>query len=350
MPIVEFLTPFLKKYQYGSENVKKGSIKDAKTNGSMKKRTVIITGANSGIGKAASEIFSEEGHIVIMACRDLEKSRPVQQNIIEKTGNVQVYLEELDVSSFESIRKFCSEYRNKYHSLDILIHNAAYFNHGADYRLSPDGIELTFATNVFGPYLMTMLLKDLLAQSEDPRILHAGSNIVKHFLNPKKEIDFDNLRGESKDSASFSVYTNYRNSKMALLMLTFRLADAFKEDGIGVYSLQINGARMSKDTLMKVKPHYRILARIQNLFFRPPEFTAGLYYEICTNERFSSMSGSHFNHKLEAMQPAKVNDGILTDIKQGFGAGVYPAYALREDVSNKLWKLCEEWTGEVVHS
>jgi len=308
----------------------------------MNKQTVIITGANSGIGKAATRKFAMEGHTVIMACRNHEKSQPVRDQIAAETGNERVYLEEVDMSSFESIRNFCSMYREKYQELDILIHNAAYFNHGASYKQSPDGIEITFATNVAGPFLMTMLLRDLLAKSKDARILHAGSNIIKHFLNPKKEIDFDHLRKEPENPRDHSVYINYRNSKMALLMLTFRMAKEFADDGIKTYSIQINGATMSKEALMKVKPHWRIIARIQNLFFRPPEFTANLYYEICTNERFREITGVHFNHKLEVMQPAKTDAGIITDVKQGVGAEVYPAYALNEEVSEKVWNVCIE--------
>lgn len=108
---------------------------------------------------------------------------------------------ELDVSSF-SFYKFCRSFQSQYDQLDILIHNAGYFNHGAPYRESADRIELTFATNVFGPFLMTHLLLDSLRQSDNPRILHAGSNIIKHFFDPK--------RSEHKNSKKgFSVYNMY---------------------------------------------------------------------------------------------------------------------------------------------
>jgi NAD(P)-dependent dehydrogenase (short-subunit alcohol dehydrogenase family) len=307
-------------------------------------KTVIITGANSGIGKAATRRFASEGHTVIMACRNLEKGRPVRDRLAKDTGNDRVYLEQVDMGSFESIREFCGRFHEKYKKLDILIHNAAYFNHGAPYMQSTDGIELTFATNVIGPFLMSMLIRELLTESEDGRILHAGSNIIKHFLNPNKEIRFDHLQKEPKNPRDHSVYVNYRDSKMALLMLTFSMAKEFADDGIKTYSLQINGATMSKEALMKVKPHWRIIARIQNLFFRPPEFTANLYYEICTSDKLREKSGVYFNHKLEEMQPAKTGAGIITDIKQGLGADVYPAYALNEEVSEKVWNICKELT------
>lgn len=307
----------------------------------MSTKTVLITGANSGIGKAATLKFAGEGHTVVMGCRNLEKSESVMEMIRAESKNSHVYLEELDVSSIESIRSFCSMYEEKYQKLDILINNAAYFNHGADYELSNDGIEITFATNVLGPFLLTILLRDVLSKSDDPRVLNAGSNIIKHFLNPKKKIDFSNLRGEDVDEPNHSVYINYRNSKMALLMLTFKMAEEFKKDGIKVNSIQINGAKMSKKSLQKVKPGWRIIARIQNLFFRIPEFTANLYYDLCTAEEFMHQTGKHFNHRKEVMVPAKVNNGIITDLKQGIGASVFPAYALNKQVTEKVWQTCK---------
>ena len=316
----------------------------------MNQRTVIITGANSGIGKAAAIKFVEEGHTVIMACRNREKSEPVRASIEKQTGNDRVHLEEVDMSSQESIRSFCGSFRSNYKKLDILIHNAAYFNHGAPYKKSPDGIEITFATNVVGPFLMTMLLRNLLSESDDARVLHAGSNIIKHFLSPKKEIDLKHLQNEPENPRSHSVYVNYRNSKMALLMLTFKMAEVFKKVGIHFYSLQINGSTMSKEALMKVKPHWRIIARIQNLFFRPPEFTANLYYEICTSDRFRELNGVHLNHKLEVMQPAQTGKGFMTDLKQGIGVDVYPVYALNEEMINKIWDTCRQLTDTTIET
>ena len=306
----------------------------------MEPKTAIITGANSGIGKAAAFKFAAAGHAVIMACRSPERSRPIQSEIIGKTANDKVFLEELDMASFESIRAFCRLYQTKYSELDILIHNAAYVSHGQPYQLSSDGIELTFATNVFGPFLMTMLLRDLLARSDDPRILHAGSNIIKHFFDPKKAIDFSDLQGESEDHSNHSVYISYRNSKMALLMLTFLLAKEFEQAGIKVNYLQINGAKLSKETLAKFTPRWRAIGRVQNMFLRRPEFMAGLYFDICTSDAFKEISGKAINHRLEIMQPEPAEKGFVMEIKQPLGADFYPAYAHREDVSNKLLQLC----------
>lgn len=311
----------------------------------MQKRNVIITGANSGIGKAAALKFATEGYNIIMACRDMEFSRIVQKEIIETSKNKNVDLMQVDMSSFNSIHTFCSEYKSKYDKVDILIHNAAYFNHGEKYQLSPDHIELTFATNVFGPFLMTTLLLDHLKKSNNPRILHAGSNIIKHFFDLKTKIIFDNLRGEFKDSRPHRVYKMYCQSKMALLMLTFKMAEMYKGDGIKVNALQINGAKMSKRMIKKFKPWWRPIAWVQNVFIPPTSYMANNYYEICTSDTFQHVTGKLFNDKLEIMQVTPDEyPGFYTQVKRVLGSNVYPTYANNKDVTDQLWELSTELT------
>lgn len=311
----------------------------------MPTRNVLITGANSGIGKAAVLKFAKEGYNVIMACRDMAFSQTVQQEIIERSGNEKVHLMHVDMSSFNSIHTFCSAYKSEFDKVDILIHNAAYFNHGEKYQLSPDHIELTFATNVFGPFLMTNLLLDHLKKSDDPRVLHAGSNIMKHFFDLKTKISFDNLQGEFKDSRPHSVYKMYCQSKMALVMLTFKMADMFKEDGIKVHALQINGAKMAKRSIKKVKPWWRPIAHVQNLFFPPTSYMANNYFAICTADVFEHATGKLFNDKLEIMQVApNENPGFFKQIRRVLGSSFYPPYAHNKVVMDQLWALSTELT------
>lgn len=311
----------------------------------MKDQIALITGANSGIGKAATLKFATGGYTVIMACRNVTNSRQVQEEIIETSNNQKVDLMELDVSSVESIRQFCENYKKKYEKLDILIHNAAYVNHGAKYSVSVDQIELTHATNVIGPYLMTSLLVDHLKKSNDARILHAGSNIIKHFFDPKKKIERDNLQGEDNDP-KFTVYKMYCQSKMALMMLTFKMAKEFANEGIKVNALQINGAKMSKETINKMTLRYRIVAKLQNIFFPPTSYMATNYFEICTSERYKDITGKIFNDELEIMTPSSSGRvGPVASIKQAVGKTVYPIYAHDPNMTETVWKLCEKLTG-----
>lgn len=311
----------------------------------MNKKIVVITGANSGIGKAATIRFARAGYQVIMACRNMDKSKSIQKEIIEKNNQSSVDLMELDSSSFESIKEFGSSFRAKYEKLDILIHNAAYFNHGDPYRSSADQLELTFATNLFGPYLLTVLLKDHLKRSDDPRVLNAGSTIIRNFFNPGLTIDFRHVFKEERSSNKFSVYNSYRDSKMAFLMLTFKFADVLGQERIKVNMLEISGAKMAKETLKKFRFQYRLIAMFQNLYFPTTDKVAELYYSICTSNHFNETTGKLFNHNLKIMQSGKENPDPKTQISQLFGNEVYPRYAHDQATTDKIWALCKQVTG-----
>lgn len=310
----------------------------------MNNKIVVITGANSGIGKAASLKFATEGYRVIMACRNMVISKAVQKEIIEASNNSNVDLMELDVSSFESIRTFSSAFKNKYPRLDILINNAAYLNHGVkEYKLSSEQIEMSFATNTFGPFLMTDLLADHLEKSEDPRVLNACTTNIKNFFDPKRKIDFDNLRGEHRSTRRYSSYKMYGDSKMALLILTFKMAEQFKSQGIKVNALQINRVKLSKETLKKLSPFWRVLAEVQNLTNPLPSGMADNYFHICTSDEFNKVTGQLINHKRQIDLPSTSEEGIA-QLKNIFGSGSYPKYASNSQNVEKLWTLSNELT------
>lgn len=311
----------------------------------MSDKVVIITGANSGIGKAAAFKFAAEGYRVVMACRNMEISAAVQQDIIETTKNNHVDLMELDLSSLASIRSFCTAFKAKYPLLDILIHNAAYLKHGEkEYQLSPDDIELSFATNAFGPTLMTRLLADHLEQSQDPRVLNACTTNIKNFFDPKRAIEFDNLRGELKDTTPYSTYKMYGDSKMAFLMLTFKVAEELRNRGIKVNALQINRVKLSKETIKKMKSFWRILAWAQNLTNPLPEGMAEHYFHITTSEAFKDVTGQLINHEREIVKPASSETGFA-QLKNIFGSSSYPTYATNPDHIERIWQLHHLLTG-----
>ncbi|GAF65774.1 putative dehydrogenase [Bacillus sp. TS-2] len=317
----------------------------------MKNRIVMITGANSGIGKAAAKQFAKDDYTVIMACRNIDASQKAREEIVTSTSNTKLEVMKLDISSFESIYQFVNEFNSKYDKLDILIHNAAYFNHGANHTLSKEGIELTFATNVVGPYLLTNLLVKQLKKSSDARVLNAGSNIIKHFFDPKREIDLNNVTGEYKSNEKFTVYKMYCQSKMALTMLTFKMADEYKTEGIKINALQINGAKMSKETLQKITLKYRMVAFVQNLFFRPPSYMAHNYYEICTSDRFKDSTGMLFNDKLEMMTPALAeSQGFIKEMVRIIGTSTYPTYAENKEMREEIMNVCKNLTESTLNN
>ncbi len=312
----------------------------------MNDKIVIITGANSGIGKAAALKFATEGYRVIMACRNLEISTAVQKEIIHSSKNTNVDLLKLDISSFDSIRTFCADFKDTYPRLDILINNAAYLNHGEkEYKLSPEHIELSFATNTFGPFLLTRLLADHLAKSQDPRVLNACTTNIKNFFNPNRKIEFDNLRGEMRGTRSYSVYKMYGDSKMALLMLTIKMAEELKSQGIKVNALQINRVKLSKETIHKMKSYWRVLAWTQNLTNPLPSGMANNYFHICTSEEFKNVTGQLINHKREIVKPSTTEKGF-TQVKNILGSSRYPIYATNPQNVEQIWSLSTTLTEE----
>jgi hypothetical protein len=132
---------------------------------------------------------------------------------------------------------------------------------------------------------------------------------------------------------------------MALLMLTFKIAEELSTARIKVNCLQINGAKMSKDTLKKFSLKWKLIAMVQNLLFPPADFMAENYFQICTSEKFANVSGKLINHKLEIMQPSKQDEGSGTKPGELFGAKHYPKYADDKETSKKVWELCKELTG-----
>ncbi|PKM57525.1 MAG: short-chain dehydrogenase [Firmicutes bacterium HGW-Firmicutes-3] len=309
----------------------------------MKAKTVLITGANSGIGKAAAIKFAREGYQVIMACRNLDKGRLVQRCIIEVTKNSYVDLLELDVASLDSIRRFCVEVEKKYDRLDILIHNAAYLQHGVKkYQFSQDHIELSFATNVVGPFFLTYLLREMLERSENPKILNACTVSIRHYFVPRRKIEFDNLQGEYKDSRPYNTYRRYGDSKMALLLLTFKMSEVLDNSGVKVNALQIPAIKISKDTRRHFKSVWRLSAAVQNAFGAEPETIANIYFDICTSEALDSLSGKLINNRLEVMKPSHYSHGFIQGIRQFMDMRVYPRYA--DDIGNieNVWEVCQK--------
>src|SRR6185369_5339354 len=143
---------------------------------SMKSKRVIITGPTSGVGKEIAVGLAELGAEVILACRDAKKGNKVASEITRRTGTKNVVVMKIDTSSQKSIREFGREFRRRYRRLDVLINNAG-GNRGTLPKVdSVDDIELTFATNVLGYFLLTQELLPLLEKSAPARIINVASS------------------------------------------------------------------------------------------------------------------------------------------------------------------------------
>ena len=144
---------------------------------SMEGKNCVITGANSGIGKATAIALAKEGATIILVCRDKERGEKAKKEIVELTNNKNVELFLCDLSSQEDIRKLVSEFKGKYQSLHVLINNAGVMI--SKRILSDDGLEMNFAVNHLAPFLLTNLLLDILKKSAPSRIINLSSGLHK---------------------------------------------------------------------------------------------------------------------------------------------------------------------------
>ncbi|XP_055699571.1 retinol dehydrogenase 12 [Phlebotomus papatasi] len=188
----------------------------------MEGKTVIVTGANSGIGKETVRDLAKRGCRVIMACRNLDTAKAVQEEIIKSTGNNSIILKKLDLSSQESIRAFAADIIKTEPKLHVLVHNAgvALAIRGAK---SVDGVELTMATNHYGPFLLTHLLIDLLKNTAPARIVVVASELYK-----LASVNLNNLNPLNTKPAAYLYYV----SKYANIYFTRELARRLEGTGV----------------------------------------------------------------------------------------------------------------------
>ncbi len=143
------------------------------TTNSMNAKICLVTGANSGIGKATALGLAKLGATVVMVCRDQAGGQSAQAEIIAATGNQAVDLMLADLSSLASIRQLSSDFKAKHSHLHVLINNAAV--NLSQRTVTADSIETIFAVNHLAPFLLTHLLLDVLKASAPARIVNVAS-------------------------------------------------------------------------------------------------------------------------------------------------------------------------------
>lgn len=187
---------------------------------------MIITGANTGIGKQTAIDLAKRGAKIYLACRNFDKCDEARKEIIELTGNKNVFNSELDLSSLESVRKFSNKFLKEENRLDILINNAGIMI--CPKSLTRDGFETQIGVNHMGHFLLTNLLLDLLKKSSPSRIVvlsslaHVAGYIKKDDLNSEK---------------SYNRILAYGQSKLANILFTRHLAKKLNGTGVTVYCL-----------------------------------------------------------------------------------------------------------------
>uniref|UniRef100_UPI0037E7C61E retinol dehydrogenase 14-like n=1 Tax=Semicossyphus pulcher TaxID=241346 RepID=UPI0037E7C61E len=241
----------------------------------MNGKTVIVTGANSGIGRAtAVGILKLQGR-VIMACRDLGRAEEAAREIRQETGadSSLLVVKQLDLASLTSVHSFCQDIIKEEPQLDVLINNAGVYQ--CPYTKTEDGFEIQFGVNHLGHFLLTHLLLDLLKQSAPSRIVVVSSKLYKH-----SHINFEDLNSEQSYDKAFA----YSRSKLANLLFTCELARRLEGSGVTVNALTPGIVRTNLGRHVQVpllaKPLFNLLS--WGLFKSPEEGAQTSVYLACS--------------------------------------------------------------------
>jgi len=247
----------------------------------LEDRVFLVTGANSGIGKATALGLARLGGTVVMACRSATRGEAARQDVVRDSGNSSVYLEIVDLASEESTRSFAEEFQRKYPRLDVLINNAGVYT--AHREVTPDGLERTFEVNYLSGFLLTHLLLDLLKKSAPSRIVNVSSS-----AHSGGTIHFDDLQGEQR----YGGFGAYGQSKLAQVLFTRELARRLEGTRVTVNACHPGVIRTNLGM-----GGTSAVVRFVRLFFKGPEKGAQTPIYLAVSPEVERVTGQYFANK-----------------------------------------------------
>ncbi len=261
----------------------------------MKNRICIVTGGNTGIGKATVAGLAQLGATVVIACRDIDKGRAARDEIAAKTASNNLHVMQLDLACLGSVRAFAAAFTAKFKRLDVLVENAGVMTRKRE--LTADGIEMNFGVNHVGHFLLTELLLPLLKTSAPSRIVVVSSN-----MHASGRIDFDDLAMEKTWSGS------YPRSKLANMLFVRALSKRLDGTRVGVNGLHpgVIATELARDYPAPI----RLIAK---WFFKSPEQGARTSLYLATAPEAAGISGRYFADAKEKKPGKSALDEALAE-------------------------------------
>lgn len=275
----------------------------------MSGRTCMITGANSGIGKATAMALAAMGADLVLVCRDRGRGEAAMVEISEQgDGNTELLL--ADLGSQQQIRGVASEFLSTSRPLHVLINNAGLII--KDRTETEDGIEATFAINHLGPFLLTELLLERITESAPARIVTVSS-----MAHKMAKLDFDDLASTKK----YRGMRVYGKSKLANILFTRELAKRL--EGTGVTANAAHPGPVATNFAQNNDGPFAAITKLVAPLMRSPEKGAETSIYLATSPEVEGVTGKYFTNAKE---------------KQ-------PSRAATNDASAKrLWEISEEMT------
>ena len=271
-------------------------------------KTILITGTTNGIGRVTALNLARQGHTIVMANRNREKSEQLAEEIIRETGNSNISLLDLDLVSFESVRQCAREFKAAHSELDVLFNNAGM--NVPEEVITEDGYEAQFQVNNLAQLLFTVELLPVLEAAAPSHVV-----FVTSMMHKFGKLDFDSFKGGKKYNAN----TSYAQSKLAMQLNAAELAERLRERNIAVNTL--HPGAVSTGILDGYSPVQQFFLR---LFFTTPEKGARTSTYVAGLEGNDRPTGTYFS----GGKPAKPGKQVANQ-------------TLRE----KIWNISCEYCG-----
>jgi len=244
-------------------------------------RTVLVTGATGGIGRATAMGLATMGANLAITGRDRERTEGAAREIrAASSGQVDLFV--ADLSSQSEVRQLADKVLQTYPRIDVLVNNVGgYWN---TRHVTPDGFEHTFALNHLAPFLLTNLLLDRLKQSAPARVVTVASN-----AHATGEIDFDDLQGEWSYSGSRA----YNQSKLANILFTYELAKKLRSSAVTANALHpgvVNTSFGAEDP----RGIQRLIIPFARPFLKTPAQGAATSIHLASAPDLEQVTGGYF--------------------------------------------------------
>lgn len=281
----------------------------------MKGKICLITGATSGIGKAAAWLLAKEGAHLIIHGRDPAKTKATQREIMQATGNESIDVVTGDLSLLEDVRKIAEYVRLQYSHLDLLINNAGGLMR-EQRTLTKEGHEKTIALNFLSAFLLTALLFELLRKHQQARIINTASQLYA-WAKPDWQ-DFNMVR-------KYSALRAYANTKLYLILFTMELDRRLKAAGIlNIVATAFHPGTVSTNIASGTNSLlFRSIALFRGLMLSPEKGADTLLYLATADE--ATQCGGWFLIKRKRIP-----------VKKKF---------LQPQLATQLWEIAEAATG-----
>ena len=278
----------------------------------MSGKTVLVTGANQGIGLETAAALARMGASVTMTSRNTAKGEAALAEVKSRSGDSDIELMIADFGSFDSTRKLAADFKAKHNRLDVLVNNAGAIQMSRSE--TADGFETTFGVNHLGYFLLTDLLLDLLKASTPARIVNVASRA--HLRAPG--MNFDDLNAKQK----FSGMGAYAQSKLANVLFTYELVRRLKGSGVTANALHPGVVRtgFGKNNAGPIRLVFQAFQLIGRPWLLSPEQGAQTSIYLASSPEVDGVTGKYFaDSREEPSSPASYDEAAqrrLWDISE----------------------------------